>query len=84
MCYVDILTFHGKKEINKLNPKLIFEWLESRGIMRCAEINTVGFRYPFFEQPGPDLGKAESLDPKETFMLVWSVSFKPQTRVEAR
>ena len=52
--------------------------------MHCAEINTVGFRYPFFVQPGPDLGKAESLDPKETFMLVWSVSFKSQTRVEAR
>ena len=52
--------------------------------MHCAEINTVGVRYPFFEQPGPDLEKAESLDPKETFMLVWSVSFKSQTRVEAR
>ena len=52
--------------------------------MRCAEINTVGLRYPFCEQPGPDLGKAESHDPKETFMLVWSVSFKSQTRVEAR
>ena len=52
--------------------------------MRCTEINTVGFHYPFFVQPGPDLGKAESLDPKETFMLVWSVSFKSQTRVEAR
>lgn len=35
--------------------------------MCCAEINTVGLLYPFFEQPGPDLGKAESLDPKENF-----------------
>ena len=52
--------------------------------MRCAEINTVGVRYPFFEQPRPDLEKAQSLDPKETFMLVWLVSLKSQTRVETR
>ena len=45
---------------------------------------TVGLLHPFFEQPRPDLGKAESLDPKEAFMLIWSVSLKSQILVEAR